>query len=98
MLGIGPDDVCWLGRQTVPAALGLGNSLIFPLPAGGRAVIDPNPPNPARAGSGWSRHRPTLFFAPPGFCAAMVDAGLPGDALSSVRCTVTAGESLLRRR
>jgi benzoate-CoA ligase family protein len=93
VLGIGPDDVCYSVAKLF-FAFGLGNSLIFPLSAGGGAVIDPDPPNPARAGELLSRHRPTLFFAPPGFCAAMVDAGLPGDALSSVRCTVTAGESL----
>ena len=39
-------------------------------------------------------HRPSLFFATPGICAAMVDAALPSDALSSVRVTVTAGEAL----
>jgi benzoate-CoA ligase family protein len=93
VLGIGPDDVCYSVAKLF-FAFGLGNSLIFPLSAGGRAVIDPNPPNPARAGELLSLHRPTLFFAPPGFCAAMVDAGLPADTLSSVRYTVTAGESL----
>ncbi len=93
VLGIGPDDSCYSVAKLF-FAFGLGNSLIFPLSVGGRAVIDPNPPNPARAGELLSLHRPTLFFAPPGFCAAMVDAGLPAYVLSSVRCTVTAGESL----
>jgi benzoate-CoA ligase family protein len=93
VLGIGPDDVCY----SVPKlffAFGLGNGLFFPLAVGASAVIDPEPPNPARAADLLASHRPTLFFAPPGFCAAMVDAALPGDVLSSVRTTVTAGETL----
>jgi hypothetical protein len=48
VLGIGPDDVCY----SVPKlffAFGLGNGLFFPLAVGASAVIDPEPPNPARA-------------------------------------------------
>ncbi len=93
VLGIGPEDVCYSVAKLF-FAFGLGNSLIFPLSVGGRAVIDPDPPTPDRAGELLSRHRPTLFFAPPGFCAAMVDSGLAVETLSSVRYTVTAGESL----
>jgi benzoate-CoA ligase family protein len=93
VLGIGPDDVCY----SVPKlffAFGLGNSLFFPLAVGASAVIDPDPPNPARAAGLIQRHRPTLFFSPPGFCAALVDAALPPDLLASVRTVVTAGETL----
>jgi len=93
VLGIGPDDVCY----SVPKlffAFGLGNALTFPLSVGATAVLDPDRPTPARAAGLLSRHRPTLFFAPPGFCAAMADAALPPDTLSSVRATVTAGEAL----
>ena len=93
VLNIGPDDVCY----SVPKlffAFGLGNALFFPLSVGATAVIDPDPPTPTRAGELIARHRPTLFFAPPGFCAAMVDAGLPETTLASVRATVTAGETL----
>jgi benzoate-CoA ligase family protein len=93
VLGIGPDDVCYSVAKLF-FAFGLGNSLIFPLSVGGGAVIDPDPPNPARAGELLRLRRPTLFFAPPGFCAAMVDGALPANTLSSVRYTVTAGESL----
>ncbi len=93
VLGVQPDDVCY----SVPKlffAFGLGNALFFPLSVGASAVIDPDPPTPARTAELLARHRPTLFFAPPGFCAAMVDAGLPETSLSSVRATVTAGETL----
>jgi benzoate-CoA ligase len=93
VLAIGPDDLCY----SVPKlffAFGLGNSLFFPLAVGAGAVIDPEPPTPAGAAGLLERHRPTLFFCPPGFCAALVDAGLPADLLSSVRAVVTAGETL----
>jgi benzoate-CoA ligase len=93
VLGISRDDVCYSVAKLF-FAFGLGNSLLFPLSVGASAVIDPNPPTPARAAEIASRYRPTLFFAPPGFCAAMVDAGLPADVLGSVRYTVTAGEAL----
>jgi benzoate-CoA ligase family protein len=93
VLAIDAGDVCY----SVPKlffAFGLGNSLFFPLAVGASAVIDPEPPNPRRAADLLAGHRPTLFFAPPGFCAAMVDTGVPPDTLSSVRAVVTAGETL----
>jgi benzoate-CoA ligase family protein len=93
VLAIGPDDVCY----SVPKlffAFGLGNALFFPLAVGASAVIDPEPPSPARCAELLARHRPTLFFAPPGFCAALVDAAVPPASLESVRATVTAGETL----
>ncbi|MGH8921338.1 MAG: AMP-binding protein, partial [Actinomycetes bacterium] len=93
VLDIRATDVCY----SVPKlffAFGLGNSLVFPLSVGAGAVLDPDPPAPTRAAALLARHRPTLFFAPPGFCAAMADVGLPPDALSSARATVTAGEVL----
>lgn len=93
VLAIGPDDVCYSVAKLF-FAFGLGNALMFPLSVGASAVLDPDPPNPARVGELARRHRPTLFFAPPGFCAALADAGLPPEVLSSVRATVTAGETL----
>lgn len=93
VLGIGPEDTCYSVSKLF-FAFGLGNSLLFPLSVGASAVIDPDPPTPARAAELLNRHQPTLFFAPPGFCAAMADAGLDESALGSVRFTVTAGEAL----
>jgi benzoate-CoA ligase family protein len=93
VLGIGPDDVCYSVAKLF-FAFGLGNALMFPLAVGASAVIDPRPPTPARVAELAARHRPTLFFAPPGFCAALADADLPADTLASVRATVTAGETL----
>ncbi|MGH9170199.1 MAG: benzoate-CoA ligase family protein [Acidimicrobiales bacterium] len=93
VLGIGPEDVCYSIAKLF-FAFGLGNALFFPLSVGASAVIDPSPPNPARAGELALAHRPTLFFAPPGFCAALADSPLPDDTFASVRATVTAGETL----
>ncbi|MCU4186848.1 benzoate-CoA ligase family protein [Acidiferrimicrobium sp. IK] len=93
VLGVGPGDVCY----SVPKlffAFGLGNAMVFPLGAGATAVIDPEPATPARAAQLLARHHPTLFFAPPGFCAAMADVGLDPAILASARATVTAGEVL----
>ena len=93
VLGIGEGDVCYSVAKLF-FAFGLGNSLMFPLSVGASAVLDAEPPTPARVAELAGRYRPSLFFAPPGFCAAMVDAGLASEVLSSVRYTVTAGEAL----
>ena len=75
-------------------AFGLGNGLTFPFAVGATAILDPGRPTPARVAELASRYQPTLFFAPPGFCAALVDSDVDGDALASVRFGVTAGETL----
>jgi benzoate-CoA ligase family protein len=75
-------------------AFGLGNSLTFPFAAGASTVLDPARPTPAGVAGNLTTYRSTLFFASPGFCAAMLDAEVPVDAMSSVRATVTAGEAL----
>ena len=93
VLGIGPGDLCYSVAKLF-FAFGLGNALIFPLAAGAGAVLDPDPPTPARVAELAARHRPTLFFAPPGFCAALADSDVPADILASARATVTAGEVL----
>jgi benzoate-CoA ligase family protein len=93
VLGITGEDVCYSVAKLF-FAFGLGNALFFPLAAGAAAVLDPDPPSPGRVAELMARHRPSLFFAPPGFCAGLVDAGVDKDALKSVRYTVTAGEAL----
>lgn len=93
VLGIEPGDVCYSVAKLF-FAFGLGNALFFPMSVGASAVLDPFPPAPARAGRLIEEYRPTMLFAPPGFCAAMVDSDIPSSALSSVRYTVTAGEAL----
>src|SRR4051794_332986 len=102
VLGISADDRT-LSVAKLFFAYGLGNSLTFPFAVGGTAILNPERPTPAGMTALLQQHRPTLFFASPGFAAAMLDAGaeVPADALASVRFTVTAGEALppeLQRR
>ena len=92
VLAIHAGDVCY----SVPKlffAFGLGNALIFPLSVGATAVLDPEPASPARAAELLARHRPTLFFAPPGLCAGLIDGPAEADLLAGVRAVVTAGEA-----
>jgi benzoate-CoA ligase family protein len=93
VLEIGPDDRC-LSVAKLFFAYGLGNSLTFPLSVGASAVLNPRRPTPAEVLALVRNERPTLFFATPGFIAALLDADPPDDAFASVRSTVTAGEAL----
>ncbi len=75
-------------------AYGLGNSLTFPFSVGATAILHPLRPTPASFVELIEAERPTLFFASPGFLAALLDFGAPAEAFGSVRATITAGESL----
>ncbi|MGH9193833.1 MAG: benzoate-CoA ligase family protein [Acidimicrobiales bacterium] len=100
ILEIGPEDRC-LSVAKLFFAYGLGNSLTFPLAVGASAVLNPRRPTPAEVLDLVRDERPTLFFASPGFVAALLDGAPPDTAFASVRCTVTAGEALpadLQRR
>ena len=93
VLRIGPDDRC-LSVAKLFFAYGLGNSLTFPFGAGATTLLEPRRPNPAIVLEHVRLEQPTLFFASPGFVAALLDTDAPDDAFSSVRATVTAGEAL----
>jgi benzoate-CoA ligase family protein len=100
VLEIGADDRC-LSVAKLFFAFGLGNSLTFPLSVGGCAILNPKRPTPPDVVELVRAEQPTLFFASPGFVAALLDADLPADTFASVRATVTAGEALpadLQRR
>jgi benzoate-CoA ligase family protein len=75
-------------------AYGLGNSLTFPFAVGATAVLNPSRPTPGGVLDLIAAERPTLFFASPGFVAALLDTDAGDGAFASVRCTVTAGEAL----
>jgi benzoate-CoA ligase family protein len=91
VLGIGPGDVCYSAAK-VFFAYGLGNTLTFPFAVGARTILDSVRATPARLASVLEQTRPTLFFAAPTAYAAMLAAGVPAGALSSVRLCVSAGE------
>ena len=75
-------------------AYGLGNSLTFPFSVGATAILHPAAPTPAAFVDLIEQEQPTLLFSSPGFCAALLDIAPDPAAFSSVRATVTAGESL----
>ncbi|MCP3934833.1 MAG: benzoate-CoA ligase family protein [Actinomycetia bacterium] len=75
-------------------AFGLGNSLTFPFAVGATAILNPDPLAPRLMAELIEAESATLFFASPGFCAAMLDAGVEPSTFETVRATVTAGESL----
>ncbi len=100
VLGIRPDDRC-LSVAKLFFAYGLGNSLTFPFSVGATTILNPDPPTPAAMADLVATHGATLFFASPGFVAAVLDAEIDPGAFASVRLTVTAGEALpagLQRR
>jgi len=100
VLGIRPEDRC-LSVAKLFFAYGLGNSLTFPLAVGASSVLNPVRPTPAGVAQLLATHRPTLFFASPGFIAALLDSDVPDEAFGPVRLAVTAGETLpaeLQRR
>jgi benzoate-CoA ligase family protein len=82
-------------------AYGLGNSLTFPFGAGATSIVEPRRPAPDTICALIDEAAPTLFFASPGFVAAILDTSVDAGVFRSVRATVTAGESLpadLQRR
>ena len=100
MLHVSADDR-FLSIAKLFFAYGLGNSLTFPFAVGATAILEPARPTPAGMIELVKTEQPTLFFATPGFVAALLDTDAPADAFASVRATVTAGESLpaeLQRR
>ncbi|MEO9240087.1 MAG: AMP-binding protein, partial [Jatrophihabitantaceae bacterium] len=90
VLGIGPDDRC-LSAAKAFFAYGLGNSVLFPLSVGASAVLEPAPSRPETAVARAREYGASLFFAGPTFFANMLRAGLPADALSTVRLALSAG-------
>lgn len=93
VLNISEDDR-FLSVAKLFFAFGLGNSLTFPLAVGGTSILYSQAPTPAAFAGLIQTEKPTLFFASPGFAAAMLDSDPAPDTFASVRACVTAGESL----
>jgi benzoate-CoA ligase family protein len=93
ILEITPEDRC-LSVAKLFFAYGLGNSLTFPFGAGATSLLEPGRPTPQSVLEQARLERPTLFFASPGFVAALLDSDAPEDAFATVRATITAGEAL----
>ncbi|MEW5742493.1 MAG: benzoate-CoA ligase family protein [Myxococcota bacterium] len=73
----------------------LGTNLLFPLLAGGAAVLFKEKATPEKFFEQVARHRPTLFTAVPTALNQILNAdGLAKADLSSLRLTISAGEAL----
>jgi benzoate-CoA ligase family protein len=75
-------------------AFGLGNSLTFPFGAGATVILEPRRASPPTFADLVAAEQPSLFFAAPGFVAALLDTGATAEQFASVRATITAGEAL----
>src|SRR5260370_21742370 len=93
VLGITPEDRC-LSAAKAFFAYGLGNSVLFPMSVGAAAVLEPAPSRPDIMAERAGCYAATLFFAGPTFFSNMLRAGLPANALASVRLAASAGEAL----
>lgn len=92
VLGVTPEDV-FCGSPPLAFTFGLGGLAIFPLRFGAAAVLLENasPPNLIEI---IEKHRATICFTAPTAYRAMMRAMEEGADLSSLRCAVSAGETL----
>jgi benzoate-CoA ligase family protein len=93
VLRTGPDDR-FLSMAKLFFAYGFGNSLLFPLAAGGTAVLESRRPSGDIVAERIREDSPTLFFAGPTFFAALLATDLPDETFRGVRLCVSAGETL----
>jgi 2-aminobenzoate-CoA ligase len=92
VLGVTPEDV-FVGSPPLAFTFGLGGLAVFPLRFGASAVLleQATPPNLIRI---IEEHRATICFTAPTAYRAMLKAMEDGADLSSLRCAVSAGETL----
>jgi benzoate-CoA ligase len=93
VLHVRPDDR-FLAVPKLFFAYGLGTTMTFPFAVGATAILNPEPSSPPGIAALVASTQPTILAVSPGFVAGLLDAGLPGDALSSVRVATSAGEAL----
>ncbi|MFO7856419.1 MAG: AMP-binding protein [Paracoccaceae bacterium] len=92
VLGVTPEDV-FVGSPPLAFTFGLGGLAVFPLRFGASAVLleDASPPNLVEI---IERHRATVCLTAPTAYRVMLKAMDEGADLSSLRCAVSAGETL----
>lgn len=95
ILDLSPDDVV-LSTAKLSFSYGLGNSLLFPLAAGARAVLISGAVDQFVVAAQLRRHRPTVLCSVPRVYARLLDLAAGGDAVAidSVRLAVSAAEHL----
>ncbi len=92
VLKVTPEDV-FVGSPPLAFTFGLGGLAVFPLRFGASAVLleQATPPNMVKI---IEQHRATICFTAPTAYRAMMRAMEEGADLSSLRCAVSAGETL----
>lgn len=92
VLGVTPDDV-FVGSPPLAFTFGLGGLAVFPLRCGAAATLLENasPPNMIEI---IQTYKATVCFTAPTAYRAMLAAMAQGADLSSLRCAVSAGETL----
>jgi acyl-coenzyme A synthetase/AMP-(fatty) acid ligase/surfactin synthase thioesterase subunit len=94
-LALTPGDTV-LSTAKLSFGYGFGNSLLFPLAAGARAILLRGPVDPHRVSAAVGDHRPTVLFSVPRMYHGLVTLAARGGKpdLGSVRLAVSAGEHL----
>jgi benzoate-CoA ligase family protein len=92
VLGIQPEDITFSVARLF-FSYGLVNSLFLPLLTGASSALIAERPDVARTIQAAKQFRPTLFFSVPTSYAQLCAAG-EGDAFTSVRLAISAGEPL----
>lgn len=95
VLDLRPDDTI-LSTAKLSFGYGFGNSLLFPLAAGARAVLVAGPPDVYRLVTALARYQPTVLCTVPRMYTALLDRARQAEPpdLGSVRLAVSAGEHL----
>lgn len=95
VLGINATDRCFSVAKLY-FAYGLGNAMYFPLAVGATSILWPGAVSPPLVYDVIEQCRPTLFFSvPTHYAMLLTQRREPKDFdLSSIRCAVSAGESL----
>ncbi|MFC6094564.1 class I adenylate-forming enzyme family protein [Saccharothrix lopnurensis] len=91
-LGLGPGDVVH-SVSKLYFSFGLGNSLLYPLTAGCRVVLNPDPPLVDDVLAIVDKYHVTALFAVPTFYARLI-AHPGGERLAGLRIASTGGEVL----
>jgi 4-hydroxybenzoate-CoA ligase len=95
VIGIRADDVVFSAAK-LSFSYGLGNAMSFPMSVGASSVLLPDRPTPQAVLDTIRRHRPTIFYAVPSLCAALLahpEIG-PGAGSDRLRLCISAGEAL----
>lgn len=93
VLGVGRADR-FLSVAKLFFAYGIGNSMFFPLAAGGTALLEPARPSPQLLGERAAADGATLLGGTPSFWGPLLASDVRGDAFASVRQAISAGEAL----